>query len=297
MFESGMHSIPSSPPSVFGLVDHDAKLRHRLLGAYLVVTTISLLVTTALFLAKPGTLRWNEFVPPMVLIVGGSIQFVLWYRHMDRVFSYMVVVTFLGMYAAGTMVNGILSPATPIPILMVIFAGYLLGRKVAWRVGILSMVLLAFFYAATRMRAIPTLVPPDMIWTRVLIINIVVSTGILLIPLRGLISALRILDQEKAALELSILRLEERRTQLSRTVQDRTRELELANSDLATFSQALSLDLRAPMSSIHSHAGALDSGDLDVHQKELLARIHLGIAKLESDIRKTLDKTRTEARC
>jgi len=117
----------------------------------------------------------------------------------------------------------------------------------------------------------------------------------LIIPLHGLLSGVRLIEQEKAALELSILRLEEKQSLLAREVKTRTRELELANSDLKAFSSALSHDLRTPLRSIQTHAATLESADLSSHQKQLLARIQMGVAKLESDIKETLRHTRGQA--
>ncbi|HQF54383.1 MAG TPA: histidine kinase dimerization/phospho-acceptor domain-containing protein [Fibrobacteria bacterium] len=289
-----MPSIPK-PPKHFGLVDHDADLRHSLLGAYLVCTVVLNFGSIVLFFLDPNPIRLSGLVPPIVLTVGTAIQYLLWRQRKDRVFSIVLIATFFWMFVGGTLANGILSPATPIPILMVVLSGYLLGTKIAYRVGIVSLAFLFLAYFATRMDLLPHPNPPSSVWARVLVTLIFVSGCALIIPLHGLLSGVRLIEQEKAALELSILRLEEKQSLLAREVKTRTRELELANSDLKAFSSALSHDLRTPLRSIQTHAATLESADLSSHQKQLLARIQMGVAKLESDIKETLRHTRGQA--
>ena len=293
MFDGSMPSIPK-PPKHFGLVDHDADLRHNLLGAYLVSTVVLNLGSIVLFFLDSNPLRLNGLVPPVVLTVGTAIQYLLWRQRKDRVFSIVLIATFFLMFVAGTLANGILSPATPMPILMVILSGYLLGTKIAYRVGIASLAFLFLAYFATRLGLLSHPNPPSYVWARVLATLIFVSGCALIIPLRGLLSGVKLIKQEKAALELSILRLEEKQTLLAREVRHRTRELELANSDLNAFSSALSHDLRTPLRSIQTHASALETAELSSHQKQLLARIQMGVAKLESDIKETLRHARDQ---
>lgn len=293
MFDGSMPSIPK-PPKHFGLVDHDADLRHSLLGTYLVSCVLVNVASIAIFFLDSNPIRLNGLVPPIVLTIGTAIQYLLWRQRKDRVFSIVLIATFFLMFVAGTLANGILSPATPMPILTVIIGGYLLGTKIAYRAGIVSLVFLLLAYLATHFGLLPHPNPPSSVWARVLVTQIFVSGCALIIPLRGLLSGVKLIEQEKAALELSILRLEEKQSLLAREVKHRTRELELANSDLNAFSSALSHDLRTPLRSIQTHATTLETADLSSHQKQLLARIQMGVAKLESDIKETLRHTRNQ---
>ncbi len=295
MFDISMPSIPK-PPKHFGLVDHDADLRHDLLGAYLVSCILVNVVSIVVFFLDSQAIRLNGLVPPLVLTLGTAIQYLLWRQRKDRIFSIVLIATFLAMFMAGTLANGILSPATPLPILTVVLGGYLLGTKIAYRVGIAALAFLFLAYLATRLGLLSHPNPPSSVWARVLVTLILASGCVLIIPLRGLLSGVRLIEQEKAALELSILRLQEKQSLLAREVRHRTRELELANSDLDAFSSALSHDLRTPLRSIQTHASTLETAALSSHQKQLLARIQLGVAKLESDIKETLRHTRDEER-
>lgn len=243
-------------------------------------------------LATPGPLDHRAFIPPVILASGTLAQHLLWRRHKDQIVSQVIVGSLLVAMAAGILLNGILAPSSVIPLLSVLLAGYLLGRETAWKVGIASVLLLVCGSIATRFGFLPRLVAPASVWARVVAIQIAVSAGILALPLRGLLSGVQRIEQEKAALEVSVHSLERHRAHLTREVARRTRDLELANTDLSVFSFVLSHDLKPPLRSIQDMSEALTAtSSLTPRQVELLGQIQESASRLDRDLQKALRST------
>lgn len=273
-----------------GLVDHDARLRHQLLGAFQILCASMVPLTPLVALATPGPLDRRVFIPTAVLALGTLAQHLLWRMRKDRIVSRVIVASLVSAMAVGMFVNGVRAPSSVIPLLAVLLAGYLLGRKSAWRVGCASLLLLAAGTFADRLGWLPAPLAPEGVWTRVVAIQIAVSAGILAIPLRGLLSGVERIDREKAALEASVESLERHRNRLTREIARRTRDLELANSDLSVFSFVLSHDLRTPLRTIRGMAEALRSSpDLTAAQRDLLDRIAVGSTRLDRDLQTALE--------
>lgn len=282
-----------SPRSNFGIVDHDSDLRHSLLGAFQVLCVILLAGGTVATLALRTPETPRSFVPPSVLVIGTLVQYALWRKRKDIIAAHAWVWTLMFVTVVGTVVNGLRSPAAFTPLLTILTAGYLLGKRAAWRVSVASLVLLVSVYAASKWGWLASLHPPVSVWARVLVIQMLASTASLAIPLRGLLSGVSIIESEKQALGHSVAALENRTLQLAEEVARRTRELEMANSDLATFSFSLSHDLQTPLRSIQGFAKALEEApDLSDRQKELLDRIRIGSGHLETGIRHILANAR-----
>ena len=278
-----------------GLVDHDARLRHGLLGAFQVLCVGMVAASPLAALASPGPLDWRAFIPPVVLAIGTAVQFVLWRRHKDRIVSIAIIVSLLVAMAVGTALNGILAPSVCIPLLALLLAGYLLGRVAAWIAGGFSLAILCAGWAATRWGWLPQLHPPLVVWARVVAIQTAVSAAILAIPLRGLLSGIRRIEMERRGLDESTLSLERHRSHLGREVVRRTRELELANADLAAFSYALSHDLEEPLRSLRLQAKTVEqAGALTEQQRGLLRKILEESNSLENSLQEAIQLSRTE---
>lgn len=282
----------------FGLIDHDAKLRHSLLGAFQiqVLCLVGIGSIVSLITSGHGPFDQRSIVPPIVLIAGNIVQYFLWRKRKDTVVAYAVVGSLFLVMAVGTLFNGLLAPAVFVPLLTIIGAGYLLGSRTAWLMGVASLAFLLFAYIGHKLGVIHAQTPPAAIWARIVGVQLVASAFSLAIPLRGLLSGVRLIDQEKSALERSLIELEGRRAILSREVDQRTHELEQANADLAAFSYSLSHDLETPLRSIQGFAQTLESNpNLTQRQKMLLAKISLGSSELETDIRRILQNSRGES--
>jgi hypothetical protein len=279
-----------------GLIDHDARLRHQLLGAFQILCVAMVALSPVVALATPGPLDRRAFIPPTVLALGTLAQHLLWRRHKDRIVSHVIVGSLLVAMAAGILLNGILAPSSVIPMLCVLLAGYLLGREAAWKAGFASIALLVGGYLATRLGLVPRLVVPLGVWARVVAIQIVVSAGILALPLRGLLSGVRRIEQERAALDESVHALERHRARLTKEVARRTRDLERANSDLMVFSSVLSDELNPRLRSIQDLAEELKlSAPLSARQIDLLERIQEGTSRLDRELRKAFRTSRVDS--
>jgi signal transduction histidine kinase len=279
-----------------GLIDHDARLRHQLLGVFQILCLAMVAVTPLAALASSGPLDRRAFIPPAVIASGTLVQHLLWRRHKDRIVSFVLTGSLFLALIAGTLLNGIRAPSTVIPVLSILLGGYLLGREFAWKVGIASLFVLLGGYIAARFGRLPSLVAPVGVWSRVVAIQIAVSAGILALPLRGLLSGVRQIEREKAALEESVDSLERLRKILTKDVARRTRDLELANADLSIFTSVLSHDLDTPLRSIQGATEALGStpASLTTEQTELLERIRAGSARLEEDLRRAIRNTHAD---
>lgn len=281
------------PRHQVGLIDHDAKLRHQLLGAFQILCGGMVAVASAIAFVTPGPLDRRSLIPPIVLALGTLVQHLLWRRHLDKIVSFVTVGSLFLAMITGTLLNGIEAPSAVIPLLSVLIAGYLLGRGYAWKTGMALILVLLGGIIATRLGYLPTIVAPEGVWSRIIAIQIVVSAGILAIPLRGLLSGVQRIDQEKAALEESVHSLERHRRHLTEEIARRTRDLELANSDLSVFSSVLSHDLKVPLRSIQGLAETLKSTSaLTSPQTELLERILERSAQLDRDLQKAISNTR-----
>ena len=295
MLEQGMSTV--TPRRHFGIVDHDSELRHSLLGAFQILCLVMLVGSTVATLAMPRSEAPRSFVAPGVLLVGALVQHILWRKRKDVVVAHAWVWTLMLVTVVGTFVNGLRSPAAITPLLTIVTTGYLLGKRAALRVSIASLVFLAGVYLATKWGWLATPTPPATVWARVLIVQMLVSTASLAIPLRGLLSGVALIETEKEALGRSVTDLEHRSAHLAQEVVRRTRELEMANSDLATFSFSLSHDLQTPLRSIQGFARNLESTPgLSLRQKDLLDRIRHGSARLDSDIRQILTNAGSDGR-
>ena len=277
-----------------GLIDHDARLRHQLLGAFQVLCAAMVAVSPVVALATPGPMDRRAFIPSFVLALGTLAQHLLWRRHKDRIVSHVIVGSMFLALIAGTLLNGIRAPSVAIPLLDVLLAGYLLGRELAWGVGVASILVLLGGYIATRLGYLPAPVAPESVWSRVVAIQITVSAGILALPLRGLLSGVQRIAREKAALEESVNSLERLRGHLTREVARRTKDLELANSNLSIFASVLSHDLKTPLRAIQGMADELKAtSTLDAAQTRLLEQIQSGSGELEENLQKALQNTRS----
>jgi len=277
--------FPALKTKTTGLVDHDTRLRHSLLGALLFITMCLICAPTLYLLLQPGPLDLRAAIPSLLLFVGMLVQFQLWRLEKDELVAWVVVVMLTTVTIVGSTVNGLRAPSTIGPLLTVMATGYLLGKRAAWIVGTILLTSLLGIYMATKWGLLATIQPPQAVLARVIAIQLVSSATTLLIPLRGLFSGVKLIEQEKIALEQSMIRLDQQRTLLAQEVENRTRELETANSDLAGFAYTLSNDLRAPLRSIESYIRLLDATEgLDPRQRRLVQRIHELSASLDLDI-------------
>ena len=277
--------IPPNSNMSSGLVDHDSRLRHSLLGILLSLTLVLVCGPVVYQLLRPGSLDLRSAIPSLVLVVGILFQFQLWRQQKDTLVAWMTVSTLVFVTTIGSMVNGLRAPSTIGPMLTVIATGYLLGKRAAWIIGTTSISVLAGVYGATKIGWLAAIEPPPVVWARVIAIQLSASATNLLLPLRGLLSGIKLIESEKVALEGSLNKLDQQRIDLAQEVERRTRELETANSDLAGFAYTLSNDLRAPLSSIDSYTRQLAATDgLGPHQKALVHRLRELSSSLDLDI-------------
>jgi len=277
--------IPAMKSKTTGLVDHDTRLRHSLLGAILVITLCLICAPTLYVLLQPGPLDLRAALPSLVLFIGILVQFQLWRLGKDDLVAWVVVAMLTTVTVVGSIVNGLRAPSTIGPLLTVMVTGYLLGKRAAWIVGTISLASLAGVYVATKCGILAVFEPPSAVLARVIAIQLVSSATTLLIPLRGLFSGVKLIGQEKTALENSMAKLDQQRTLLAQEVDNRTRELETANADLAGFAYTLSNDLRAPLRSIESYTRLLVATEgLNPRQKTLIQRLNELSTSLDLDI-------------
>ncbi|MEN9308060.1 MAG: hypothetical protein RL173_1992 [Fibrobacterota bacterium] len=278
-----MSSAPSKKTP--GVVDHDTRLRHSLLGAILTMTMILVCASALFVLTGPEAFDHRATIPPLVMFFGILIQFQLWRMEKDTILAWTVVCTLTMATFVGSLVNGLRAPSTIGPLLTVLVTGYLLGKRAAWIVGSLSIAFLTAVYVANKLEWLGPIEPPSVVWARVIAIQLIASATTLLIPLRGLFSGIKLIGNEKIALEESMHKLDLQRVELAQEVERRTRELETANSDLAGFAYTLSNDLRAPLSSIDSYTRQLAATDgLGTRQKALVQRLRELSSSLDLDI-------------
>ncbi len=278
-----------------GIIDHDAQLRHSLLGAYQLTTLFILCLSTLVsFLSSGGgKIDPRTLIPVFVIVIANVVQYLLWRKRKDSVVAYVLVGGFFLVSVIGTLHNGILAPSVVVPLMVTIMSGYLLGSRFAWRVGLASLAFLFVAFIAAKSGHIPRVSPPSAIWARVVGIQVIASLFSLTIPFRGLVSSVKLIDQERSALERSMAELEGRKELLSKEVEQRTHDLARANSDLAAFSYSLSHDLETPLRSIQGYVLNLESNpNLDPRQKSLLEKIKARSQALDLDIRQILLNSR-----
>ena len=235
----------------------------------------------------------KEFSPrivvfPIVLLVGLAVQRELWKRGRDVLCGHVSMSSLVVATCIGLGINGVNAPVALTPLICTFFAGYLLGSRMAWIYGLVSLSFVWLTFLAQSLGWIHPQPAPAGVWFRVLVILDLVAVQSLVFLALGLRSAIRFQQREETSLERTLDALALRRAQLEGQVRARTADLEKINQDLIDFSRAVSHDLKGPVRAVHGYLEILQSGTGNSGHKPALERLARRTVQVEAMLESAL---------
>jgi signal transduction histidine kinase len=191
--------------------------------------------------------------------------------------------------------HGVRSPGLLLSSLSIAVSGYLLGLGAAVGYGAAGMTLCWGLFLVQSWQGSPFPEPPVEVLADILLMMLLVTGGILAIPLQGMIRAHGRLFMARRTLDASIRTLEERSRSLEADVETGTRELEVVNTDLKRFPLALAHDLRTPLQTLSGYASLLAENEEDPETVRDLSSLQQAVEAFEEHLVETLESGRRQA--